>query len=212
MTHVREVLHQAKIMGIVRETDASVGLALAGAALEAGLAAIEVSFTTPDAAGIMSVLRRQYPQASIGAGTITTPAAARTAAEAGAQFMVSQGLDGSTLRAAREAGVPFFPGVLTPTELIAALSEGATAVKIFPLAAMGPSYLRDLRGPFPDVEMIAVGGMDLSRSKRALQDGACCVGIGSPLFGAPSALRRGGAEHLALVQAAVQEYLALDLS
>lgn len=194
-------------MGIVREDDAALALDMADTAITAGLKAVEVSFTTPGATDVIHTLRDRHPQVVIGAGTILTPQEVTVAAGAGAQFMVSPGFDPDTLTGAHDKGIPFFPGVLTPTEVATALHAGAWAVKVFPLAAMGSSYLRDLRAPFPDLDIIAVGGMDLERARQALHDGARCVGVGSPIFGAAAGQRRGSDEHIQRVRLAVRTFI-----
>ena len=113
----------------------------------------------------------------------------------GAAFAVSPVFDRDVLDAAVEAGLPFVPGAYSPTEIDAAWRAGATFVKLFPASSLGPSHVRELRGPLPSIETIATGGVDASNAIAFLEAGAVAVGIGSA-FG-----RMAAAERRALVAA-----------
>ncbi|WP_069622432.1 bifunctional 4-hydroxy-2-oxoglutarate aldolase/2-dehydro-3-deoxy-phosphogluconate aldolase, partial [Streptomyces niveus] len=125
------------------------------------------------------------------AGTVLTAADAHAVHRAGADFVVTPAVcEGVT--AARELGLPVLAGVMTPTEIVAALRAGACAVKIFPAAqAGGPAYLRALQGPFPDVPFVPVGGVDAAAARAYLDAGALAVGIGSPLVGDAAGTKSG---------------------
>ena len=134
----------------------------------------------------------------VGAGTIRTLAQLHAAHAAGADFGVSPVLDASVMDAALAAGLPFVPGAYTPTEADGAWRAGATFVKLFPASSLGPQHLRELRGPMPEIETIATGGIDAANAGAFLAAGAVAVGIGSALVRADAAERR------ALVQAVLK--------
>jgi 2-dehydro-3-deoxyphosphogluconate aldolase/(4S)-4-hydroxy-2-oxoglutarate aldolase len=112
------------------------------------------------------------------------------AADAGARFVVSPSVDVAVIEAAARHGIASYPGALTPTEISTAWSAGATAVKLFPAGALGPSYLTAVRAPLPDVPLIPTGGIALEEAGTWLAAGAVAVGVGSPLIG--DALATGG--------------------
>jgi 2-dehydro-3-deoxyphosphogluconate aldolase/(4S)-4-hydroxy-2-oxoglutarate aldolase len=127
--------------------------------------------------------------ADIGVGTVTDNAQLAAAVRAGAHYLVTPISDPDLVDAAIRAGVPIVPGGLTPTELFGAWRAGAAAVKIFPANQVGPGYLQDLRGPFPDIAAIPSGGVDLLGAAAWLKAGAAAVSVGGPLLG--DALRGG---------------------
>lgn len=118
---------------------------------------------------------------TVGAGTVYTADHAAQVRDAGAGFIVSPGLDEGTARFAAANGLPYLPGVSTPTEVQAALALGLDTVKLFPAGAMGTLWLSALRGPFPSVRFVAVGGVSPENAQSYLDHGACGVGIGGAL-------------------------------
>src|SRR5512132_2427346 len=146
-----------------------------------GIDAIEITADTPGA--LEAVATARAAGAPVGAGAIRTVEEARTFAGAGAAFLVSPGLDPQIVREGLERGVPTIPGVLSPTEIMAAVAAGADVVKLFPAGLGGPGYLAALRGPFPDVRFVPTGGIRVSDVPTWLEAGAVCVGLGSSLVG-----------------------------
>ncbi|MCK2216026.1 bifunctional 4-hydroxy-2-oxoglutarate aldolase/2-dehydro-3-deoxy-phosphogluconate aldolase [Actinomadura sp. ATCC 31491] len=183
---VRAVTEQ-RVFGIVRSAGPEEALTAAEAVLDAGLRAVEVALTTPRALTAVARLTERRPGALVGAGTVLDAAAARAAVEAGARFLVSPSLHPEVIRAGHRYGVPVFPGVATPTEIVRALEEGADAVKIFPASGLAPSWLRDLRAALPQVPAIPTGGVTLDNAAEWIAAGAVACGMGS-------ALTSGGAE------------------
>ena len=119
----------------------------------------------------------------IGAGTVLTVAGARAAIGAGARFLVMPHTDPALIEFAAAQGIPAIPGAFTPTEVLAAWRAGACAVKIFPASAVGPSFVRELRGPLPDVPLVPTGGVTIESAPGFIAAGAVAVGIGSWLTG-----------------------------
>ncbi|HYJ61114.1 MAG TPA: bifunctional 4-hydroxy-2-oxoglutarate aldolase/2-dehydro-3-deoxy-phosphogluconate aldolase [Actinomycetota bacterium] len=177
------VLGAGRVMAIIRYRDTVDLPAVADELTSAGIPLVEITLDTP---GALPAIRRLADEGmSIGAGTVRTADEARAAAGAGAAFVVTPGLVPAVLGAAASAGVVAIPGVLTPTELLTATDAGAAAVKIFPVGAVGgPAYIRALRGPFGDVDLVPTGGIAVDEVGDYLEAGAACVGLGSALVGA----------------------------
>ena len=162
---------------------------------DAGARVFEVTFDADSAADDVLAMRRWLEDRSdgpfvVGAGTLLTAARFRAARDAGAQFGVSPVLDLDLTRTAIEDGFPFVPAGLTPTEISAAWSAGATFVKLFPASAVGPQMIRELRGPLPDVAIIPTGGINAENARDFIAAGAVAVGIGSAIVRAGPAGRR----------------------
>src|SRR5689334_9526747 len=176
-------LRTRKLLAIIRADGADTALACVETLVEAGVTALEISLTTPGGVEAIAKARSQYdPHILIGAGTVVTAAQADQVAAARAGFVVTPAITRGAHRAV-ELGLPLLCGALTPTEVVAALDLGATAVKIFPAKVYGPSYFRELRAPLPDAPLIAVGGVDAQSAPKYLAAGAMAVGVGSPLLG-----------------------------
>jgi 2-dehydro-3-deoxyphosphogluconate aldolase/(4S)-4-hydroxy-2-oxoglutarate aldolase len=178
-------LRSRRLLAIVRTGDPAAALATLRVLAEEGVDLVEVSLTTP---GALSVIRQAAGETGdaggLGAGTVLTAADARAAVEAGASYLVTPGL-GAGAREGVRLGVAVLVGALTPTEVMAAVELGASAVKLFPAELGGPAYLRALRGPFPGVPFVPVGGVAADAVADYLAAGAVAVGVGSPLTGRP---------------------------
>ncbi|MFC5829705.1 bifunctional 4-hydroxy-2-oxoglutarate aldolase/2-dehydro-3-deoxy-phosphogluconate aldolase [Nonomuraea insulae] len=170
-----------RVFGIVRSAGPDEAVAAAQAVLDAGLQAVEVALTTPRALSAVERLTEQRPDALIGAGTVLDEAAAGAAVRAGARFLVSPNLNPEVIRAGHRYGVPVFPGVTTPSEIVRALEEGADAVKIFPASAVSPSWLRDVRAALPQAPAIPTGGVSIDNAPEWIAAGAVACGMGSAL-------------------------------
>jgi len=152
--------------------------------IDAGIRSVELTLTTPGTFDRLPHLLAQYRGiADLGVGTVTNSADLAQAVDAGASYLVTPITSSAFVQQATDAGVPIVPGGLTPTELFASWSAGASAVKIFPAGQVGPAYLKDLRGPFPDLVAVPSGGVDLAGAAAWLQAGAVAVSVGGPLLG-----------------------------
>jgi 2-dehydro-3-deoxyphosphogluconate aldolase/(4S)-4-hydroxy-2-oxoglutarate aldolase len=194
----------ARLIGIVRLDDAQLTVAAARAALEAGLGAIEVTFTLPSAPKAIEQLRGEHPDALVGAGTVRTVAQLEEADAAGAQFLVAPGLNPELLTAARKHDLLLMPGVLTASEVDLGLRLGADLLKLFPAEPLGPAYLASLMQPFPEARLIPTGGVSADNAAAYLSAGAAALAMGSSLFPA----RRLTEEGPAVVATLVVEALA----
>ena len=171
------------IAAVVRGTSDELIMKAIEAALEGGVNVIEVTFTVPNALEIIERLAAKVSEDVIlGAGTVLTAEMAANALDAGAQFIVSPSTSLATIEMAKSRGVPVFPGALTPTEVITAWQAGGDIIKIFPANVVGPTYLKDLHGPFPDIPFMPTGGVDLNTARSWLENGAVCLGVGGALI------------------------------
>lgn len=123
----------------------------------------------------------------VGAGTVLALEAARRAVDAGASFLVAPHVDPDVVAWAAGRGIPMFPGAATPTEVLAAWRAGAAAVKVFPASSLGAAFVRELRGPLPDIPLVPTGGIAAQNAADYIDAGAVAVGMGSWLFGDGSA-------------------------
>lgn len=178
-----EHLAEQRLVAIVRGSDPQRVQAACITLLAAGVRCIEVPLTTPNAINVITHLREHAdPDTLIGAGTVLTEADVTAIVRAGAQFVVTPALAPS-IQAAVTAGLPVLAGAFSPSEVLAAHNVGAAAVKIFPASTVGPSYFKALHDPFPQIPLIAVGGVGVNEAKAYLAAGAAGVGVGGPLIG-----------------------------
>ncbi|MFP4221489.1 MAG: bifunctional 4-hydroxy-2-oxoglutarate aldolase/2-dehydro-3-deoxy-phosphogluconate aldolase [Phormidium sp.] len=183
-----EGLQQQPVIAVMRSPSVAVGERMAAAAIAGGLSYLEVTWTSDRPGVLIERLRRLFPEVQIGAGTVMTGEAVTEAIAAGAQFLFSPHLDESLLEMAIAAEVPMIPGALTPTEIVQAWQAGATAVKVFPIAAMGGGqYLRSLQVPLAGIPLIPTGGVTQESAPAFFEAGAVAVGVSTGLF-APSDL------------------------
>ncbi|MCE7001841.1 bifunctional 4-hydroxy-2-oxoglutarate aldolase/2-dehydro-3-deoxy-phosphogluconate aldolase [Kibdelosporangium philippinense] len=159
--------------------------------VESGLPIVEFSFTTPNAPKLMEQAAK-VDGLILGAGTVMTEQDARDAINAGAKFLLTPGLRPKVAAEAVRQGVPIVLGAMTPTEVADALDMGATAVKVFPAARLGPAYFKDLHGPYPGIPLVATGGLNAANAAEYLEAGALAVtagsGVVSPALAADSRL------------------------
>ncbi len=191
----REIRRHRVIAVLRRIEPRSALMALVDELADAGIRAFEVTFDAASAADDLAAARSHLASRAdgpfvIGAGTILTSEQLEAARGAGADFAVSPIFDRALLDAAVAAGMAFIPGALTPTEIRAAWLGGATFVKLFPASAVGPSLVREMRGPLPEVELIPTGGVDAGTGEAFLAAGAVAVGVGGALVRATPAERR----------------------
>jgi 2-dehydro-3-deoxyphosphogluconate aldolase/(4S)-4-hydroxy-2-oxoglutarate aldolase len=174
-------LRTAGIVAVIRAPSADAAVAMSHALVRGGVTGIEITFSTPDAAAAIARARAELPDALVGAGTVLAMTELEAACAAGASFLVSPHLDEKLVAAAKDRGVPFLPGALTPTEVVRAWQSGATCVKLFPGSAVGPSYVKALRGPLPQIPIMPTGGVDEKNIGEWLKAGAVAVGMGGNL-------------------------------
>lgn len=194
MSEVLRRIREVGIVPVVRAASADEALAAVDAIRAGGIPILEITLTVPGAIEIIAGLaRRLGADALIGAGTVLDADAAERCIDAGARFLVSPSLDVATIQVCKRRGVVIFPGALTPTEVVTAWKAGADAVKVFPANAVGgAAYLRSLRAPLPQIELIPTGGVSLKTVAEFIAAGALALGVGADLVDL-TALRKGDA-------------------
>lgn len=171
------------LLGILRGISAAALEPLLDVAVESGLETIEIAMNTEGAAGLIQRAARFYPRKlTVGAGTVLNMADLRTALRAGASFVVSPVLVKSVVRYCVREKIPVFPGALIPSDIYAAWRAGATMVKVFPAGCFEPDYFRELKGPFPKIELLACAGVTPANIKDYFSNGASAVAIGGSVF------------------------------
>ena len=181
--HVIDAIIECGIVAVVRAESSELALRAVEAALAGGVNAIEVTFTVPGALEVIRTLSKGVSSDVIlGAGTVLEPQTALDAVDAGARFIVSPNVNLATIEAAKSKGVAVFPGAFTPTEVLTAWQAGGDIIKIFPANVVGPSYFKDLHGPFPNIPLMPTGGVDLSTARTWLEHGAIALGVGGALI------------------------------
>jgi 2-dehydro-3-deoxyphosphogluconate aldolase / (4S)-4-hydroxy-2-oxoglutarate aldolase len=185
-------LREVGIIPVLRADSRDTAIRVAETLADAGLGAIEVTMTVPDAIdAIAAIVRRLGGRALVGAGTVTDADSAQRAIDAGAEFLVSPGLVLDVIDVAKRNDVAVLPGALTPTEILGAVRAGADMVKIFPASSVGgAAYIRTLRAPFPDVAFVPTGGVTLQTIGDFIRAGSAAVGVGGELL-PRDALARG---------------------
>lgn len=180
---VRRWIEEIGIVPVVRAGSAKEACLAAEAVRAGGITVVEITMTVPGAVEAIRELKKSCgAEVLVGAGTVLNPAAARECLEAGAEFLVSPGLNVKTIEAAAQAGKLIMAGALTPTEVITAWEAGADFVKIFPCGQVGGAkYIKALKGPLPQVRMVPTGGVSLQTAGEFLEAGAAALGVGGEL-------------------------------
>jgi len=187
----RERFDLLPVIGILRRFEPRLVREIAAVAAEAGLTNLEVTMNTPDAADqIASLVELAGGRMNVGAGTVTSVEQMEEALSAGAGFIVTPVVVPEIIQACRERGIAVFPGALSPTEIHRAWTLGAHMVKLFPAAAMGPRYVREIKAPLSDVKILATGGIGLENAADYIEAGADGFGVGGGLFKAERMLAR----------------------
>lgn len=177
-----DVLYESKVIAIVRAEKSGKFEQAVEAMLAGGIRILEVSMTTPGAMEIIRNLAGRFEgKVILGAGTVLDSETARLAIDAGAEFIFAPTLDRGTIEMCRRYSKIIIPGALTPTEILTAWQWGADLVKVFPAYEMSPSYIKSVKAPLPQVDMIAVGGVNLENAADFIGAGCSAVGIGSSL-------------------------------
>jgi 2-dehydro-3-deoxyphosphogluconate aldolase/(4S)-4-hydroxy-2-oxoglutarate aldolase len=193
------------VVPIIRTASSKTALEAARAVHRGGIHLLEVTMTVPGALGVLEALADELGDGLLlGAGSVLDPETARAAMLAGARFIVTPGLSVRTVEICKRYSVAALPGALTPTEVITAWEAGADLVKIFPVDNMGgPAYIKALKAPLPQIDMVPTGGVDLQNLADFFEAGASAVAVGSSLMN-KIALKEGRYE---VIEAAAKDFL-----
>ena len=204
-------VHKTGIVPVVRAANIEEAIALVEAIRAGGIDVFEITMTVPGAVKVIEQLSDRFSEdVVIGAGTVLDQETARACILAGARFIVSPSLNTNTIELCNRYSIGVMPGALTPTEIVTAWQAGADVVKIFPCSALGgASYLKALKAPLPQVEMIPTGGVSLSTASEFIAAGAWALGVGSDLANvrairdsAPEKVTAVAAEYVSLIEKA----------
>lgn len=206
-TEILQRIRDTGLIPVVRAESADQAMRAVDAIKAGGVSVLEVTMTVPGAIAVIEQLSKAFgAEALIGAGTVLDPDTADKCIAAGAQFIVSPALNEDTIAFCRENEVVVFPGALTPTEVMRAWNAGADAVKVFPAGAVGgASYLKALKAPLPQIELIPTGGVSLKTAADFIKAGAMALGVGADLVDM-KALREGNA---GLITERAQQFLEI---
>jgi 2-dehydro-3-deoxyphosphogluconate aldolase/(4S)-4-hydroxy-2-oxoglutarate aldolase len=170
------------LVAIIRSPSGEQLVDVAEALVAGGIDVLEVTFTVPDALGVLAAVRRKLgDRILLGAGTVLDPETARAAMLAGAEYIVTPTVNPRVIEMCRRYDKVVMPGAFTPTEVLTAWEAGADVVKLFPAEIGGPGHLRALKGPFPQIRILPTGGVNLETIGDFVKAGACAVGLGSSL-------------------------------
>ncbi|AUT04282.1 ketohydroxyglutarate aldolase [Nostoc sp. CENA543] len=176
-------LQQQRSLAVIRAPKLELGLEMAMAVASGGMKLIEITWNSDRAGELITQLRSQLPECTIGTGTLFNVQQLQAAIAAGAQFLFTPHVNPAMIQAAVAAQTPIIPGALTPTEIITAWSCGASCVKVFPVQAVGgASYIKSLQGPLGHIPLIPTGGVTLENASAMIQAGAIAVGLSGELF------------------------------
>ena len=206
----REILAfitEVGIVPVVRTSTAEAAVQAIEAMYQGGVRAAEITMTVPGAIrALEKVADRFGGKIMLGAGTVLEPETARACMLAGAEFFVTPSLRVSTIEMVKRYSKVICPGALTPTEVLTAWEAGADVVKIFPCGNVGgPKYIKALKGPFPQIEMIPTGGVNLETAGEFLKAGACAIAVGGELVDAKS-IKEGRFD---VIEDRARQYLAV---
>ncbi len=201
MQRIREI----RVIPVLRARKQEDAIAIAHAIKQGGVPLLEITMTVPGAVEVIRELVACFgDQVLVGAGTVLDPETARACILAGAKFVVSPSLKISTIEICHRYAIPVFPGALTPTEVLTAWEAGADAVKVFPCGSMGGAkYLKSLKAPLPQVELIPTGGVSLATAADFLSAGAFALGVGADLIDSDAV----GPEKLAGITENAKKYM-----
>ena len=180
------------LIPVVRAESSDIAMRAIDAIKEGGISVLEITMTVPGAIRVIEEVARRFGEdAIVGAGTVLDAETARVCILAGAQFIVSPALDLDTISCCRRYSIPVMPGAMTPSEVVTAWKAGADFVKVFPANAVGgASYIKSLKAPLPQVELVPTGGVSLKTAADFIKAGAAALGVGADLVDT-AALRKG---------------------
>ncbi|MGE0405282.1 MAG: bifunctional 2-keto-4-hydroxyglutarate aldolase/2-keto-3-deoxy-6-phosphogluconate aldolase [Candidatus Korobacteraceae bacterium] len=171
------------LVAVVRTDTPESAARIAEACMEGGVVALEVTFTVPGAAAVIEDLSKRYSRGEIllGAGTVLDPETAHIALLSGAQYIISPSLNPETARLCNRYQVPYMPGVSTPREVVEAMECGADIIKVFPGETLGPTFVKAVKAPLPQAQLMPTGGVGVDNVAEWIKAGAVAVGVGGNL-------------------------------
>lgn len=193
----KEIIQKVEEIGIipvVRASSADEAIQAIDAIMAGGINVLEITMTVPGAVKVIEEVSAKFgSEALVGAGTVLDPETAQACIDAGAKFVVSPALNLDTIALCKKLDVPIMPGALSPTEVVTAWNAGADLVKVFPCGSVGgATYIKNLKGPLPQIKMIPTGGVSLTTAADFIKSGSSALGVGTDLVDV-KAIRAGEA-------------------
>lgn len=181
-----EVLNKIKEVGVVaviREENIERAIYVSKACIEGGIPAVEVTYTVPGASSVISELKKSIPSEKllVGAGSVLDSETARIAILAGAEYIVSPTFDNETAKLCNRYQIPYMPGCMTITEMVTAMEAGCDIIKMFPGSAFGPSFIKAVKAPLPQINIMPTGGVSIENVEEWIKNGVVAVGAGGML-------------------------------
>jgi len=197
-----EILKQLTDVGVVaviRAENEEQATLISKACLAGGITGIELTFTVPGAERVIRALAAEFKdEMLIGAGTVLDSATARVAILAGANYIISPGFDPDVAKLCNKYQIPYMPGCMTITEMIKAMEAGCDIIKLFPGSAFGPDFVKAVKGPLPQVNIMPTGGVNVDNADQWIKAGCVAVGAGSDLTGPAKSGDYAGVTELAM--------------
>lgn len=179
---VLKKMKEVCLVPVVRASSAARAIELARSIAQGGVTVLEMTMTVPDPLVAIRTLVKEHPEYLVGAGTVLNAEMARACIGEGAQFIVSPATNLETIAVCQQQGITVLPGALTPTEILTAWDAGADVIKVFPASAMGGAkYIKSVKAPLPQVEMVPTGGVNVATVAEFLNAGAYALGVGADL-------------------------------
>lgn len=197
MSEAFDKMREQGIVAVLRSESVEQAYSVAQACVAGGVELVEVTFSVPDAAAAIRAL--VGGEAFVGAGTVLTSVQANAALDAGARFLVGPTYNPEIATIAKNAGVPYVPGCMTPNEMQTAYEAGCEAVKLFPSSSFDPGFIKAVHAPLPHLNIMPTGGINLENTAAWIAAGAFCVGVGGNLT-------KMGSDDLAGITAAAKAY------
>jgi 2-dehydro-3-deoxyphosphogluconate aldolase/(4S)-4-hydroxy-2-oxoglutarate aldolase len=175
-------IKETGVVAILRGVAVNSVMETVAALYSGGIRAVEITANTASACDMIRQIAREYcGKLHVGAGTVLNKKSALQAIESGAEFVLAPNTDAEVIAIVKKHGIAMIPGAFTPTEILRCHDSGADMIKVFPVSSVGPQYIKDLRGPFGDLRLLPVGGVDLTNAGAFLKAGADAIGVGSSL-------------------------------
>ncbi|MBA5850786.1 bifunctional 2-keto-4-hydroxyglutarate aldolase/2-keto-3-deoxy-6-phosphogluconate aldolase [Clostridium sp. cel8] len=176
-------IEEVGVVAVVRAENSEVAEKISKACIDGGIPAIEVTFTVPGADKVINSLKNKFSKKEliVGAGTVLDSETARIAILAGAKYIVSPDFDLDTAKLCNRYQVPYMAGCMTITEMVKAMEAGTDVIKLFPGSAYGPSVVKAIKGPLPQVPIMPTGGVSLDNVDQWIKNGCIAVGVGGKL-------------------------------
>lgn len=169
------------VVAVIRGESIEEAKRVAKACLEGGINAVEITYTVPGATEVIKELSREFSELLIGAGTVLDSETARVAILAGAKYIVSPGFDEATARLCNRYAIPYMPGCMSITEIVKAMEVGCDIIKLFPGSAFGADYVKAIKAPLPQANIMPTGGVSLENVDKWIKNGVVAVGVGGKL-------------------------------